>query len=482
MKCPNCSFQNSDDSIACKVCGFELPRPVKTPKEHSENPPPTQRKDLPRKRLMDDEDDKALDDVMKSLFGHDQSDRVIDEDDALDAAMMEKLLKKKRIQQQKAPVAPTEPSTEKPASAAADKHASTDKPQYNIRIILSAAAIVLVMFLLLKTGFSKSFWRYDSGDSTTEPVTVASTETLTEPTTEVAFSLGDDAILEPINLFFRGLPDFVNKGNLNVLTLFSNSQDALEVLSAFASIGNLEKISSTKIDSIDLYEDGGAYTITTALNRLISGQQTETSAIWDFKVLKTSNGYVIESLGIDTDDLEVAIESTTSTTQPTTIKPTESTTKPITTETSTEATTEEPVALDGFIDKGGFTGGVLASGQDIAAARFGHNIGFDRIVFDLYEWKGGQPTDSAETVTQYATSISEDKKSIKITFTGALDAYAKNSALDLKGYQSVQSVSYDVSGSTESVVVTINLSAASVYKVINVKSPARLIVDFAPTD
>lgn len=481
MKCPNCSFQNSDDSIACKVCGFELPRPQKAPKEHSENPTPAERKDLPKKRIIDEEDDKALDDVMKSLFGHDQSERVIDEEDALDAAMMEKLLKKKRIQHQKASIVPNEPNKEKSVPATHNQPGA-DKPQYNIRIILSAAAIVLVMVLLLKTGFSKSFWRYDSDDATTESVTVASTETTTEATTELAFSLGDDAILEPINQFFRGLPDFVNKGNLNVLTLFSSSQDALEVLSAFASIGNLEKITSSNIDSIEIFEDGGAYTITTALNRLISGQQTETSAIWDFKVLKTNSGYIIESLGLETGTLEVAIENTTSTTQPTTAKPTETTAKPITTETSTEATTEETVVLDGFIDKGGFTGGVLSSGQDIAAARFGHNVEFDRIVFDLFEWKGGQPTDSAEIVTQYATSISEDKKTIKITFTGALDAYAKNLSIDLKGHQSVESVTYDVSGSTESVVVTINLSAASTYKVLNVKSPARLIVDFAPTN
>ena len=480
MKCPNCSFQNSDDAIACKVCGFELPRPTKVPKDNFENAPPSERKDASRKRMLDDDDDKALDDVMKSLFGHDQNERVVDEDDALDAAMMEKLLKKKRAQQQQTVVAPVEPQIEKTKNVSEN----TDKPQYNIRIILSAAAIVLLMILLLKTGFSKSPWRYNSDNPTAEPTTVALTETATEDTTEditeTPFSLGDEATLEPINLFFRGLPDFVNKGNLNILTLFSSSQDALEVLSTFSAIGNLEKITASTIDSIDLFEDGGAYTVTTALNRLISGQQTETSATWDFKVLKTDSGYIIESLGIETDNLNVAVETTQAPTQPatpsTTVKPTQTTT-----EAATEASTEEEaVVLDGYIDKGGFTGGVLSSSQDIAAARFGHNIGFDRIVFDLFEWTGGQPSEASEVVTQYASSISEDKKTIKITFTGAVDAYAKNIPLDLKGYQSVESVTYDVSRSTESVVVTINLSNASTYKVLNVKSPARLIVDFAP--
>lgn len=468
MKCPNCSFQNSDDAISCRVCGFDLPSVPQAPK----------------KRTVDDSEDEALDSALKVLFGMESKGKVMDEDDVLDAAMMARLLKKKRqdsIEEQ--------PDVENKAVVDDDPdiEEAIIKKTRNIRIFTLVLAILIILSILFKSTLSAAPWKYNANNATTEPLTTEAVASTTEASVDIAFSLGEEESLQPVNAFFIMLPEFINKGNLNILTLFSSSQDALDFLTEFASIGNLEKIAEAEILNSEIDESGASYTIDTLLNRLIDGTQTQTPVTWDFRTVRNNLSWTIDSFSVDT-----APQMTTETAQTTqTTQPTQPTTKPPTTQNvtqnttqSTSQTTTEPTGaeLTGFLSSGGFNGGTKTSGQDIASARYGHHIDFDRIVFDIYEWQGGQPQNTVDVVTEYSTSISNDGKTISIVLNGAIDAYARNIALDLKGREHIKSVSYSTAGLSESVTINIVLENESMYKVFDIKSPARLIVDFAPVD
>ncbi len=154
-------------------------------------------------------------------------------------------------------------------------------------------------------------------------------------------------------------------------------------------------------------------------------------------------------------------------------------------QTTTQATTQPPTQptteaqLEGFISTGGFSGGTQTSGQDVAFARYGLHDGYERLVFDIYEWVGGKPTDTVSEIGPYETSISTDGKTITINLNGAINAYAKQEALDLKGSKTLLSVTYDTPSTGERVQITLKFAEPVKYKVFNLKSAARLVVDFA---
>ncbi|HSN66516.1 MAG TPA: hypothetical protein VLS94_07740, partial [Fusibacter sp.] len=106
MKCPNCSFFNTDDIKTCRVCGFDLTPAPATSEETSNTVGPSKSSEsnaanktpvvsepkLSKRRMIDDSEDEALDSAFKSIFGADGNP----EDDPLDVATVERFLQKKR--------------------------------------------------------------------------------------------------------------------------------------------------------------------------------------------------------------------------------------------------------------------------------------------------------------------------------------------------------------------------------------------------
>ena len=183
----------------------------------------------------------------------------------------------------------------------------------------------------------------------------------------------------------------------------------------------------------------------------------------------------------------MTIESTSSTTEmpesteASSVETTAETQPQTTTQASTQSPTEptSEVLLEGFIATGGFKGGTQTNGQDVAFARYGLHVGYERVVFDIYEWIGGKPTETVEEIGPYETSISTDGKTIIIKLDGAINAYAKQEALDLKGSKTLQSITYETPSTGEEVIITLKFTEPVKYKVFSLKSAARLIIDFA---
>jgi hypothetical protein len=291
------------------------------------------------------------------------------------------------------------------------------------------------------------------------------------------------------------LPEFINRGNLGILSLFENSQEALEVLTSFAVIGNLEKIADATLIESEATTDSAVYKVSTVTNRLINGQQTQTASVWDFRAIYKNDIWVLESMAVETGEY-VAGDTTESITQETTETSTEVTTEKQTTETTAESTTESKTEstqtteatteansstlLKGFKSSGSFSGGEKDSGQDVAFVRHGSHETFERLAFDLYEWIGGRPSQPEDVVTNYSAGISDDGRTISIIVTGAIEAYASQSTLNLSNSANIESVSYNYFGNGEAVAITISLKQPSQYKVFNLVSPAKLVVDIAP--
>ena len=188
----------------------------------------------------------------------------------------------------------------------------------------------------------------------------------------------------------------------------------------------------------------------------------------------------------------VAGETTESVTQETTVTSTEVTTEKQTTESNAEPTTEpaktteasseanSSTLLKGFKSSGSFSGGEKDSGQDVAFVRHGRHETFERLAFDLYEWIGGRPTQPEDVVTSYDAAISDDGRTISVIVNGAIEAYASQSGVNLSNSANIESVSYNYFGNSEAVAITIILKQPSQYKVFNLVSPAKLVVDIAP--
>lgn len=503
MKCPNCSFVNTDDIRTCRVCGFDLTPAPATSEETSSTVGPSKSSEsnaaiktslasdpkISKRRMIDDSEDEALDSAFKSIFGADGNP----EEDPLDVATVERFLQKKRHIE---PIETEEDFPENTADeildtlVAEEEEPSLSKRKVVFMVILTAMLLILLALKLYWPGVP---WKYVSNAETTETTEVASTEI--ENTTETVLTLGEEASLTPVNDFFNLLPEFINRGNLSILSLFENSQEALEVLTSFAVIGNLEKIADASLIESESTADSAVYKVSTITNRLINGQQTQTASVWDFRAIYKNDIWVLESMAVETREY-VAGETTESSTQPTTEKSTEATTEKQTTETTsepktesttepaktTEATTEanSSTLLKGFKSSGSFSGGEKDSGQDVAFVRHGRHETFERLAFDLYEWIGGRPTQPEDFVTSYSAGISDDGRTISIIVNGAIEAYASQSAVNLSNSANIESVSYNYFGNGEAVAITIILKQPSQYKVFNLVSPAKLVVDIAP--
>lgn len=498
MKCPNCSFINSDELLKCKVCGFEL----------SVNHAAVSASPPKKARIIDKDEEEALDSAFKTLFGLDHKE------DDFDVASVKKMLKqntdniasKAHIENLDHPPktdliydnVKNDDLDEEPFN---DSEADMDESHVNrdtdlsetdndsnisIKFFIGILVIAILVLIVTKSGLIDFKWGYKTDNIPEHLITTNPTQNTELAIEDPEFNLGDSASLTPINAFFTDLPSFVNKGNMSLLSNFQDSQEALEILTEFAVVGNFENYIDYGILASTLESEGEFYQIRTTISRLIDGEQKQVPIFWDFRVILKDNLWVIESISFEANPDETVGETTTApaTTEAPTkpVQTTEATTSVATTEVeTTENATEADQALEGFINSGSFSGGTFATGQDIAVARFGIHEDFDRLVFEIYEFAGiAKPTKPVEVITSYASTLSEDGTLIQITLKGAYEAYASQSSIDYKGKTSVKSVTFSNSPEGDAITISISLSQPSQYKVFSLKSPGKLVIDFAP--
>lgn len=462
MKCPNCSFENSDDSKQCKICGYDLPIKI-----------------TPPSKKYEEEDDGELDSALKSLFGLDEEDKLDDDEDHLDVATVERMLHKKKqpTYEHTDSSRPTRQTPEKrEAKSSPKKENDSEAPQYSLKVIFAVIVILVLLVIIFKSGLIKLPWKYQNEQNTTQVITTEETAESTEATTETVVNLGSEPQLVPVNTFFDYLPEFVNKGNLNILTLFKSSQEALDVLTTFSGGNSIESINSANLTASEMNESDATFTVDTIMDRLIEGKQTKVIATWDFHILSDKATWYIDSLGVTSQEYSGDVPSVTSPTQETTAETIQETTVTTTAPVTTEAA---PFDYTGFISTGSFSGGKASTGQDVGSARYGNHDDFERIAFDIYKWNGGSPQDTEDEITTYTATISADGKKITIGLTGTIDAYASLKPLELAGSPNIESIKYSLSGPNESVQIDIALKNASQFKVFSLKAPARLVVDIA---
>ncbi len=438
MKCPNCSFTNPDSSEICKVCGYELIA------ISIEKPEPPISSAPPKKSHTVDTDDHELDSALKTLFGSDFDD----DSDIIDIELTE-----------------NDPELDYYV-----EH-SSKKP---IIIIGALGLLVIVLFLFLKSNWSDFPWSYDSDEQLP-----GQTIEVPGPADETTEKTSRDSV----DQFFTLLPTFVNQGNISILTLFSNSEDALDALMAFSETGTFDQLNQYDVKLIEEDPEALRYTVTTEMERTLDDEKFTEQMKWDFRVIRTEDAWAIEyfSTEVLTDETVASDPTLEPTSEPTPAPEPEPTSEPEPVPDE-PAEPEEAVEIpEGFLESGTFSGGTVTDGQDVATARYGRHEAFERIVFDIYAWTGLEPTETVDEIGVYEANISDDGKSITIIVNGARGANARKAGIDLKDSTTVSTVEYFFPGSDSAVGITITLNDTGAFKVFSLKQPAKLVVDFLVT-
>lgn len=126
----------------------------------------------------------------------------------------------------------------------------------------------------------------------------------------------------------------------------------------------------------------------------------------------------------------------------------------------------------GFMTSGSFKGGLQQENLRLDTIRYGNNVSFERIVLDLSTANSEAP--SAASV--YKASVTEDGKSLLLTVEGISELKASTSPL--KGIKSIKEsvISHDATSGKVTFKVTLNSKGA--FKVFNMTSPGKIVVDF----
>jgi len=325
-------------------------------------------------------------------------------------------------------------------------------------LLVLAVIVILVLFKLLS-----------GSDKTETPAAEDPIDNQVEEPITQNDDMTSEVLAEQTGIFFGQLKAYVNDDNIAVLSRFENSQNALEQLNRFKNEGSLDdfRLTMPAIDVIDPM--GTPITIDVAIDRTVNDKSVTSEDTWHFNWIYIDTQWLIQSLEIQSKDGTTTVDDTPSSNNP----PSTSTPSP---ETSSPANTIKP---EGFSTTLSFTGGIITDGQDVSNIRFGRHDAFDRLVFDLATWTGNTgPGENVEESCHYEATISDDGKTITLLLSGARGASATLPDLAGSDYFSAISVFYPKDDSA--VGFNITLKQASAYKVFNLKTPGRIVVDVMP--
>ena len=341
------------------------------------------------------------------------------------------------------------------------------------RIIVIAILVVIVILFALKLTTKP-----DANKNTDTETDLPTTETpATTDNTSTATDDYNTAISEQVGLFFSQLQAYTNNGNINVLSLFVDSQAALEQLSTFKKQGSIDdfQITMPEIQNPGDLSQPNIITdiwVDVDMTRTADSKTQTSSSRWQFVWSYLEEQWRIDSLVIESGSGTISVDNnnpTTDTTTPTTTTP--NTTPSETTDTTTA------VRPEGFIASGTFTGGIITDGQDVSQIRFGKHETFDRLVFDLSKWIGTTPVEMVDEACHYSTNISADGMTITLNLNGVRGVSAGSP--DLRHSELINSVVASFPEDDSAVTFTIKLNQKTDYKVFTLSNPGKIVVDMA---
>ncbi len=309
----------------------------------------------------------------------------------------------------------------------------------SMRIIFLFGAILILLVIFLMTSWSKMPWKYVAKELPEPPIQSE------EPAT---VSLDPKAFIEG---FYVKLDQFLISNNIAILTDFENPDSALDLLMEYkASIGNdallvIEDISSPTPGVINVK----------AFIEAVDDSSTK-PITWIFELKEQTDTFLITKMAF-----EILAD------EPTAIAP------PV-----DEPQKPQPLEAkipSGFIASGAFNGGSPTDGIDIKNIRYGDNVDFERIVFDLGAY-GSE--DAFEGMGSYSATISADGKSLFIELSGVRLISANKDALDVSASKALKSISFPIVHDDSLAHILIEMKQKSLYKVWYLTEPGRLIVDF----
>jgi len=141
-------------------------------------------------------------------------------------------------------------------------------------------------------------------------------------------------------------------------------------------------------------------------------------------------------------------------------------------------TSFEGFSSGGYISDGYFSAGTMTDDLDVRAIRWHKHNGYERLVFDIYEWRGileEMPYQMSDRVGLY--QIGREPTNSK-TIDGELSGYrafsAKLPSMTKSKFIKKMEVYPD---DDNSYLFAIHLKKEARYKVFSLRNPARIIID-----
>jgi len=133
---------------------------------------------------------------------------------------------------------------------------------------------------------------------------------------------------------------------------------------------------------------------------------------------------------------------------------------------------------DGYKSSGYFSGGKMTEGLDVRTVRWHKHEGYERLVFDIYEWDGVFGDNPYQKTDQTGLYQIGKEKSGSLSLDGELSGYRAFSAKMPSFIKSKRIKRMQVFPNDEnSFLFTFTLKSPATYKVFTLKNPARIIID-----
>lgn len=412
MKCPNCSFNNASQADICKVCGQQLTikeAPITEAPKVEPSPVASQ-----------------TENVLNELFGEAESE-------VYEINLSERSM---------------------------ESHKEHGKPIRFLAFITAILILLLFGFVLFWPKLSELKWF--KGNVPDAPTKTAQVEQPKEKET-------------PQEQFIHDFFDAFVK-DINAKTL---SEEALNLsppqVDAYHSLGPILSFTHEPPTLILSSGNQKTYEIASKVSHKENETTKETPILFKFSLKEEGTLITFESLYSDFANknvAEVELESEEAEKVEDQGPPKENPPKEEDVKAEEKKEEKESQLPKGFTVAGSFKGGVQQDNLTLKTLRYGDNVSFKRIVFDLSSANNEAP--SASSI--YKASVSNEGKTLLLTINGISEL--KASTASLKGISSIQQSEISHDATSGKVTFKVTLSKKGAFKVFNMTEPGKIVIDF----
>ncbi len=144
-------------------------------------------------------------------------------------------------------------------------------------------------------------------------------------------------------------------------------------------------------------------------------------------------------------------------------------------------TSTAPIKPKGFVKTGSFKGGIITDGQDINSIRYGNHDQFERLVIDLTEWQKTNADGSAVKVNEACHyEATISDDGLEVSIVVSGARAASAVPPVFANSSNIKSLEIYYPSDDSVIALSLKLKKPSSYKVFPLKEPGRIVIDTMP--